>query len=228
MIRLLVTSGPTREYLDPVRFLSNASSGRMGQALAQAALEAGWEVVVVSGPVTVDYPPSAQVVPVVSTQEMLEACLHALPQCHGVIAAAAPCDYRPRQVAAEKISKTGQPLRLELEETPDILTSLAAHRTHQWLVGFALETSDRRQRALAKLTRKGCDLIVVNGPEAMHGTHTSVEVLDRRGMVLLSLSADKLTVARKLIGLLPHAAAAAPHPGPSEKERGSLRADGAD
>lgn len=206
MTRLLVTSGPTREYLDPVRFLTNASSGRMGQALAQAAIEAGWDVVVVSGPVEVEYPAKAHVVRVVTTQEMLQACLNEFPRCHGAIAAAAPCDYRPRDFSTQKISKTGQPLTLVLEETPDILAALAARRTHQWLVGFALETSDHRQRALAKLTRKGCDLIVVNGPEAMHGTHTSIELLNRRGEVLLSLAADKLTAARALIGRLPAAA----------------------
>jgi phosphopantothenoylcysteine decarboxylase/phosphopantothenate--cysteine ligase len=202
-MRLLITSGPTREYLDPVRFLSNASSGRMGQALAQAALEAGWEVVVVSGPVALDYPPAARVVPVVATEDMLRACLHEFPACHGVIAAAAPCDYRPTTISGQKIAKTGQPLSLMLEETPDILAHLAARKTHQWLVGFALETSHHRQRALAKLIRKGCDLIVVNGPEAMQAPATSIELLDRQGRVLLSLAADKLTVARALIARLP-------------------------
>ncbi len=142
---------------------------------------------------------------VVTTQEMLQACLTEFPRCQGVIAAAAPCDYRPRDFSAQKISKTGRPLSLVLEETPDILAALASRRTHQWLVGFALETSDHRQRALAKLARKGCDLIVVNGPEAMHGTHTSIELLNRRGEVLLSLAADKFAVARALISRLPAA-----------------------
>lgn len=207
MIRLLITSGPTREYLDPVRFLTNASSGRMGQALAQAAIEVGWEVVVVSGPVALEYPAPAQVVPVVTTQDMLQACLRVFPRCHGVIAAAAPCDYRPREVSREKIAKTGQPLSLVLEETPDILATLAASKTQQWLVGFALETGDRRQRALAKMARKGCDLMVVNGPEAMQATQTSIELLDRSGAVLASLAADKLTAARAIIRHLPPRAA---------------------
>lgn len=224
MIRLLVTSGPTREYLDPVRFLTNASSGRMGQALAQAAIESGWEVVVVSGPVEIEYPPNAQVVRVVTTQEMLQACLNEFPRCQAAIAAAAPCDYRPRHFSAQKLSKTGHPLSLVLEETPDILATLATRRTHQWLVGFALETSNHRQHALAKLARKGCDLIVVNGPEAMHGTHTSIELLNRRGEVLLSLAADKLTAARAILGHLP--AATRSPAGPSAREHKCSGDDG--
>ena len=106
MSRILITSGPTRQYLDPVRYLSNGSSGLMGKALAEAVLAAGHEAVIVSGPVEVRYPSAARVVPVVSTEEMLAACLDVFPQCAGLIAAAAPCDYRPRVVAAEKIRKS--------------------------------------------------------------------------------------------------------------------------
>ncbi len=120
MPRILITSGPTRQYLDPVRYLTNASSGRMGEALATAAVDAGHEVVVVSGPVDVAYPPAAEVVPVVSTEEMLEACLDVFPTCDGLIAVAAPCDYRPMVVAPHKIRKTGEPLQLHLVETPDV------------------------------------------------------------------------------------------------------------
>ena len=142
MPRILLTSGPTRQHLDPVRFLTNASSGRMGAALTQAIVDAGFEVTVVSGPVEVRYPPQAEVVPVISTEEMLAACQAAFPRCDGLIAVAAPCDYRPRQVESQKIAKTGQPLVLELVETPDIVASLAALRTRQWIVAFALETED--------------------------------------------------------------------------------------
>ena len=124
MSRILITSGPTRQYLDPVRYLSNGSSGRMGKALAEAVLAAGHEVVIVSGPVEVRYPSAARVVPVVSTEEMLAACLDVFPQCAGLIAAAAPCDYRPRVVAAEKIRKTGAPIDVHLVETPDIVARL--------------------------------------------------------------------------------------------------------
>jgi phosphopantothenoylcysteine decarboxylase / phosphopantothenate---cysteine ligase len=195
MARILITSGPTRQYLDPVRFLTNASSGRMGAALAAAAIEAGCQVVIVSGPVEVEYPASAEVVSVLSTEEMLEACLNIFPGCEGFIAVAAPCDYRPIMVSPQKIRKNGQPLKLQLVETPDIVASLAAIRTGQWIVGFALETEDRRLRAMRKLERKSCNLIVVNGPESMHAAKTRVEVLDKEGDVLAMLAGSKTEVA---------------------------------
>src|SRR4051794_23641137 len=141
MARILITSGPTRQYLDPVRYLTNASSGRMGAALAAAANERGHEVIVVSGPVGVEYPPGAEVRWIVSTEEMLAACQELFPTCDGVIGAAAPCDYRPVRVEQQKITKTGQPLELHLVETPDVIATLGAtKRVGQWLVGFALET----------------------------------------------------------------------------------------
>lgn len=183
MSRILITSGPTRQYLDPVRYLTNGSSGRMGRAMAAAAIEAGHRVVVVSGPVEISYPAGVEVVWVVSTEEMLDACLRSFPECDGLIAVAAPCDYRPVQVAARKIRKTGNPLRLELVETPDIVAALAEIKKSQWMVAFALETEDRRMRAMQKLEQKSCDLIVVNGPAAMHSHQTDVEVLDASGCV---------------------------------------------
>jgi len=184
MSRILITSGPTRQYLDPVRYLTNGSSGRMGRAMAAAAIEAGHRVAVVSGPVEITYPAAAEVVSVVSTEEMLEACLRIFPECDGLIAVAAPCDYRPVQVAPRKIRKTGNPLRLELVETPDVVAALGEIKKAQWMVAFALETEDRRMRAMQKLEQKSCDLIVVNGPAAMHARETDVEVLDAAGRVL--------------------------------------------
>ena len=120
---ILITSGPTRQYLDPVRYLTNASSGLMGSCLAAAALQRGHEVSVVSGPVEVDYPRAARVVRVVSTEEMLEAAQALFPTCDGLIGAAAPCDYRPRIVAPGKINKPGEPLVLQLIETPDVVAA---------------------------------------------------------------------------------------------------------
>jgi phosphopantothenoylcysteine decarboxylase / phosphopantothenate---cysteine ligase len=200
--RILITSGPTRQYLDPVRFLTNASSGRMGCALAEAAIEAGHEVIVVSGPVEVKYPRQAEVIPVITTEDMLEACLKVFPSCDGLIAVAAPCDYRTKVVAPQKIRKTGKPLEIQLIETPDIVARLAAIKTRQWMVAFALETEDRHFRAMQKLERKKCDLIVVNGPAAIHASHTSVEVIDARGEVLATLSGSKSRVARELLELI--------------------------
>jgi len=201
-VHLLITSGPTRQYLDAVRYLTNASSGRMGKALAEAALALGHTVTIVSGPVDVVYPSAAKVVPVVSTEEMLEACQSAFPLCDGLIAAAAPCDYRPVRVEPGKIHKTGQPLELNLVETPDIVAALAQIKRHQWMVGFALETEDQRYRALAKLERKSCDLMVINGPEAMDAADNRVEILNRAGEVLATTSGPKEQVARDILAVI--------------------------
>ena len=203
MARILITSGPTRQYLDPVRYLTNASSGRMGRALAEAALAAGHEVIVVSGPVTVDYPPQAKVLPVISTEELLETCQREFPHCDGVIGAAAPCDYRPVQVESKKIAKTGHPLELHLVETPDVMATLgASKRPGQWLVGFALETDDQRFRALVKLEKKSCDLMVLNGPAAMDSLDNQVEVLDETGEVIAAIDGRKEEVARGILRVI--------------------------
>lgn len=199
MAHILITSGPTRQYLDPVRYLTNASSGRMGKALAEAALELGHYVTIVSGPVEVAYPPAANVAPVVSTEEMLDVARRIFATCDGLIGAAAPCDYRPQRIAENKISKTGEPLLLELIETPDIVATLAFEKTHQWVVGFALETEDRRLRALAKLERKRCDLVVSNGPEAMNAVDNSVEIIAHSGEVIEALAGSKEDVARGIL-----------------------------
>lgn len=203
MARILITSGPTRQYLDPVRYLTNASSGRMGRALAEAALALGHEVVVVSGPVGVTYPTQARVVSIVSTDELLSACRREFAQCDGAIGAAAPCDYQPVKVAEQKIAKTGGPLVLNLIETPDVMATLGAEKKpSQWLVGFALETEDQRFRALTKLIKKSCDLIVLNGPEAMDAADNRVEVLDRSGEVVCAIAGSKEDVAAGILAVV--------------------------
>jgi phosphopantothenoylcysteine decarboxylase/phosphopantothenate--cysteine ligase len=203
MARILITSGPTRQYLDPVRYLTNASSGRMGKALANAAMESGHEVIVVTGPVEVQYPPQCEVIDVVSTEEMLAACQQLFPDCNGMIGVAAPCDYRPVKVADHKIAKTGEPLVLHLIETDDVVATLgASKRSDQWVVGFALETEDPRLRALAKLEKKHCDLIVLNGPEAMNALENQVEVLDPAGEVIEVLAGPKDDVARGIFATI--------------------------
>ena len=202
MARILITSGPTRQYIDPVRYLTNGSSGRMGRALTRAALELGHDVVVVSGPVEVEYPAGAMVVPVVSTEEMMAAAREQFATCDGLIGAAAPCDYRPEVIATSKIGKTGEPLALELVETDDIVATLGADKGDKWVVGFALETEDHRLKALAKLERKHCDLIVSNGIEAMHSPTNSVEVLNPAGEVLAQLSGGKADVGRGVLKII--------------------------
>lgn len=201
MTKLLITSGPTREYLDPVRYLSNASSGKMGQALTQAALEYGWDVVVVSGPVQIAYPGGAEVHLVETTEEMLAAAQAVFSGCDGLIAAAAPCDFRPKAFSQQKITKNGQGMQLELEETPDILTRLAQQKDQRWVVGFALESHDFQRRALEKLHRKGCDLIVLNRPPAISADDSAVEVLQADGTVVAEWKGLKPALAAALIQL---------------------------
>ncbi len=202
MARILITSGPTRQHIDPVRYLTNASSGRMGKALAEAALQRGHEVLIVSGPVDVAYPPAAKVIDVLSTEDMLAACQGVFDGCDGLIGVAAPSDYRPVKVETNKIAKTGEPLVLHLVETEDVVATLGARKTKQWLVGFALETEDHRLRALAKLEKKACDLIVLNGPEAMHSLDNSVEIIDPEGNVIESLAGPKEDVARGIFAVI--------------------------
>lgn len=202
MARILITSGPTRQYLDPVRYLTNASSGRMGAALAQAAIVGGHDVVIVSGPVEVAYPEAARIVSVVSTEEMLDAARTEFKNCDGAIGVAAPCDYRPVKVADEKISKTGEPLVVQLIETVDVIASLGADKGSRWVVGFALETEDHRFRAITKAEKKSCDMMVLNSPSAMNSESTSVELLNRSGEVLAQLSGSKTEVARQIFSVI--------------------------
>ncbi len=202
MATVLITSGPTRQYLDPVRYLTNASSGRMGCALADAALKAGHEVVLISGPVDIEYPEGVRLVPVVSTEEMLESAKREFEHCDGMIGAAAPCDYRPVRVAPDKIAKTGEPLQLNLVETDDVVATLGASKGDRWVVGFALESEDHRLRALAKLERKHCDLMISNGVEAIHALENQVEVLTPDGETVAEFAGTKEQVAIDLIRVI--------------------------
>jgi phosphopantothenoylcysteine decarboxylase/phosphopantothenate--cysteine ligase len=176
--KILITSGPTREYLDPVRFLSNGSSGKMGAAMAAAAIAAGHEVVVISGPVAIAYPSAARVVWVTTTEQMRDAAVEHFPQCQGAIAVAAPCDFRPVQIQAQKIRKSGSRFAIEFDETPDVIAELGRMKQpDQWTVAFALETEDPVSRAKAKMRAKRADLIVLNPPAAIDGDTCSVEII---------------------------------------------------
>lgn len=203
MARILITSGPTRQYLDPVRYLTNGSSGVMGSALAQAALQAGHQVVLVSGPVRVRYPSGVKLIEVETTQEMLNACLSEFPACDGLIGAAAPCDYMPSTVSSSKLKKTGEPLLLKLVETPDIVATLGRKKkAGQWTVGFALETEDARFQAINKLQRKLCDLVVVNGVAAINSPNNQIEILNRTGAVVAAASGTKQKLAKLILRVL--------------------------
>jgi len=158
---LLITAGPTREKIDPVRYLTNRSSGRMGYALAEAALRRGAHVLLVSGPTSLTAPVAATVTRVESAQEMRDAVMKLLPQASVVIKSAAVSDYRAKTTADQKIKRKG-PTTLELEATPDILKEISANRTSQIVIGFAAETENVLENARQKLVAKNLDGIVVN------------------------------------------------------------------
>ena len=173
----------------------------MGAALAEAALRLGHEVIIISGPVTIEYPSGATLIEVVTTDEMLDESRRVFKDCDGVIGAAAPCDYMPRLVESQKIAKTGDPLTINLIETPDVVATLGQlKRKGQWVVGFALETEDRRFRAIVKLESKHCDMIVSNGPSAINSDQNEVELLDRDGTTVVTASGSKQHVAEVLLG----------------------------
>jgi phosphopantothenoylcysteine decarboxylase/phosphopantothenate--cysteine ligase len=201
-MRILVTAGPTREYLDDVRYLTNASSGRMGYAVADAALQAGWEVVLISGPVELAVPEGCAFVAVETTEQMRTACLAAFPACDGVIAAAAVCDYKPRERIAGKIAKTGGSISLDMIETDDVLAELGATKGRRWVVGFALEAQNPRENALQKLRRKNCDWIVLNHPSAIGSETNAVELLDASGEAVAAWTGPKAEIASALLDWL--------------------------
>lgn len=172
----------------------------MGAALADAALKLGHEVVIVSGPVSITYPSAAQVVSVQTTDELLSASRTWFAECDGAIGAAAPCDYMPQYVETKKIAKTGEPLTLQLVETPDVVAMLGQIKNdRQWVVGFALETEDRRFRATVKLQKKHCDMIVSNGPIAIDSDENDVELLDCSGAAVAHAKGSKQQVATVLM-----------------------------
>src|ERR1700722_11604662 len=158
---VLVTAGPTREKIDPVRYLTNSSSGRMGYALAEAASRRGARVLLISGPSSLTPPGAAEVTRVESAEEMRDAVLRLLPQSSIVIKTAAVSDYRVREAAGQKIKRKG-PMTLELEATPDILKEISARKGSQIVVGFAAETENPLENARQKLVAKNLDAVVVN------------------------------------------------------------------
>lgn len=159
---MLITAGPTHEAIDPVRYIGNRSTGKMGAAIAESALRAGAKVTLVMGPSNVATSAAIERTDVISAQQMFEACLAIFPKVDAAILSAAVADYRPKNVASEKIKKSGEILTLELERTPDILATLGLMKKGQVLVGFALETENELANARQKLSRKNADMIVLN------------------------------------------------------------------
>jgi len=174
---ILVSAGPTREHLDPIRFLSNPSSGKMGYALASACLDLGAEVTLVSGPVALAAPAGAALVMVTTADEMLAACKKAYASADAFIATAAVSDFKPAKASAQKKKKDGKPEALKLVATPDVLLTLSKSKGKRVLIGFAAETEALTRHAAEKLEKKHLDLIVANGAETFESDQVAATLL---------------------------------------------------
>jgi len=174
-VRVLVTAGPTREHFDPVRYFSNASSGRMGYAIARAARERGHDVILVSGPVALD-PPDVTVVHVVTADQMLEACLAHFLECDAALMTAAVADWRPTKPLSRKAPKAASAMTLPMEPTPDVCATLGEIKGHRVLIGFAVQDDHAHQRAEEKMRRKSCDAMVLNSIAAIGAAESTIEI----------------------------------------------------
>ena len=203
-VKVMITAGPTREAIDPVRFLSNRSSGKMGYALAQAAREAGAEVTLISGPVALPPPPGVEVIKVESSRQMYEQVMARVNDCDVFIGAAAVADYTPVKPAAAKLKKRHNRMTLDLIQTPDILAAVAASRPRPFTVGFAAETENLLEQARAKLQRKGLDMIAANrvGPDRGFETDDNALWLLWPGGEKDLGRASKWELARRLVNLI--------------------------
>lgn len=203
--KVVITAGPTREALDPVRYISNHSSGKMGYALARAAVEAGAITTVISGPVALAPPERVQCLPVDSAEQMLQASLSLLPECDIFIACAAVADYRPAQVQQHKIKKGARQITLQLERNPDIVAAVAASENRPFTIGFAAETNDVLAYARDKMQRKGLDMIVANDVSdqsiGFNSDHNAATVIWSGGDRTLE-HMGKDTMARQIVALI--------------------------
>jgi phosphopantothenoylcysteine decarboxylase/phosphopantothenate--cysteine ligase len=202
--KVLITAGPTHEAIDPVRYIGNRSTGRMGYALARAAVETGAEVILISGPVSLDAPAGVECISVTSALEMHDAVLSQAPEADLFIACAAVADYRVTEVAPQKLKKSASNINLELTPNPDILSAVTALENKPFTLGFAAETENLEQNAGVKLKRKNLDMIAANqvggGDTGFESDTNELLVLWPGGKQLLTLD-DKNEIARQLIDL---------------------------
>ena len=210
-MRFLVTAGPTREPIDPVRYISNRSSGKMGYAIAEAALEARHDVILISGPVSLMAPRGAKSIFVSTSDEMFDAVHRQAEECDVCILCAAVADYKPANVSSTKIKKRDERLSLELVRTRDILNSLARQRDRQFLlVGFAAETDHVEENAAQKLREKNCDIIIANdvssAKSGMESDVNEVTILFRNGERQRISQAPKKNIARELVKIFANSA----------------------
>jgi len=200
--KVVITAGPTREAIDPVRYISNHSSGKMGYALAEAAAEAGAETVLISGPVNLTAPERVRIIPITSAQEMYQAALEEADGCQLFIASAAVADYRPVQIAEQKIKKDAEHLTIELVKNPDIVSAVAALPKRPFTVGFAAETANLENYARGKLERKNLDLVIANDVSdrtiGFNSDDNEVLVVELKGSETIP-KINKSILARQLI-----------------------------
>ena len=205
-MKVIVTAGPTREYIDFVRFITNASSGKMGYACAAAAAEAGHEVTLVSGPVDVAPPAGAELVRIVTVAQLARALAERFPQADALIMAAAVGDFTVQAQQTGKIPRSGGPVEITLVPTEDVLAGLAARRREdQIIVAFAVEEGAPAQaegKARAKLIGKSADYVVLNSPEAMGADASEACILSADGIALPWAWREKTDLAREVVGLL--------------------------
>jgi phosphopantothenoylcysteine decarboxylase/phosphopantothenate--cysteine ligase len=201
--KVLITAGPTYEAIDPVRYIGNHSSGKMGFALAKAAAELGAKVTLVSGPTHLQADPSIRLIRVTSALQMYTQAVNAFPEMDVVIGAAAVADYRPEKPASEKLKKEGESLELKLVRNPDIIAALGEQKTTQFVVGFALETENELEYAKGKLREKHLDAVVLNSlkdPGAGFGSDTNkVTFIDKNLTITPFELKTKAEVARDIL-----------------------------
>lgn len=201
-MRILVTAGPTREYFDTVRFVSNPSTGKMGYALAAAAKKRGHHVVLVSGPVAIQPPRGIETVQVTTAAEMAVAAKRAFRQADAAVLTAAVCDYRPHRQLRHKLKKQPRTRPILLEPTEDIAASLGRRKAKRLIIGFAMEDRDHRANAEKKLVKKHCDAIVLNGPENVGADRAVIQILTADGRWHPETKGTKTQLADKIIKLL--------------------------
>ncbi|MEX1025117.1 MAG: phosphopantothenoylcysteine decarboxylase [Planctomycetota bacterium] len=201
---VVVTAGPTREYVDPVRYLSNASSGRMGFAIAEAARARGDRVTLIAGPVALETPQRVERVDVVSARDLLAAVRAAFAEADALYMCAAVSDWRPRRRLRAKWRKSetdGDSTTLELVKNPDVLATVARRKGERLVVGFALETGDGLTRAKAKLVAKNADYIALNDASALDVERSSLTIVGRAGVVATWSKRTKRELAERLVEL---------------------------
>jgi phosphopantothenoylcysteine decarboxylase/phosphopantothenate--cysteine ligase len=205
-VRFLVTAGPTREAIDPVRFMSNRSSGKMGYAIAEAARDAGHDVTLISGPANIAPPAGTKFISITTSDELHDAVHRAVRDCDVLVMCAAVSDYKPARVEPRKMKKRKEPFALELIPTRDILASLPRENRDYLVVGFAAETHDLESNAQNKLLAKNCDAIVANDvsktDSGMESDENEVTIFFRGGEIKTISRASKKIIGRELVKII--------------------------